>query len=43
MYHAKHGGGDGFAIYQLGMAMPAAAGRRGPRPRDHRNETGGVS
>ncbi|SNS98689.1 diguanylate cyclase (GGDEF) domain-containing protein [Asanoa hainanensis] len=41
MYHAKHNdGGNSYAVYQLGMTMPTAAGRRGLRPRDRRDGSG---
>ncbi|MFG3690553.1 diguanylate cyclase domain-containing protein [Micromonospora sp. NPDC047740] len=36
MYHAKHHGRNRHAVYEPGMAMPAADSRRGPRLRDHR-------
>jgi len=34
MYHAKHHGRNRHAVYEPGMAMPAAGHRRGPRLRD---------
>ncbi|MER5337976.1 GGDEF domain-containing protein [Micromonospora sp. NPDC002717] len=34
MYHAKHHGRNRHAVYEPGMAMPAAGRRRGPRLRD---------
>jgi len=34
MYHAKRRGGNRYAIYEPGMAMPTGAPRRGPRLRD---------
>ncbi|WDQ02230.1 GGDEF domain-containing protein [Micromonospora chalcea] len=36
MYHAKHHGRNRHTVYEPGMAMPAADGRRGPRLRDRR-------
>lgn len=36
MYHAKHHGRNRHAVYEPGMAMPAAGRRRGPRLRDRR-------
>jgi diguanylate cyclase (GGDEF)-like protein len=36
MYHAKHNGRNRYAVYEPGMAMPAAGRRRGPRLRDRR-------
>ncbi|MEU5725055.1 GGDEF domain-containing protein [Micromonospora sp. NPDC047738] len=36
MYHAKHHGRNRHAVYEPGMAMPAADSRREPRLRDHR-------
>ncbi|MGR6318886.1 GGDEF domain-containing protein [Micromonospora soli] len=36
MYHAKHQGRNRHAVYEPGMAMPAAGDRRGPRLRDRR-------
>ncbi|WP_407937871.1 GGDEF domain-containing protein [Micromonospora viridifaciens] len=36
MYHAKHHGRNRHAVYEPGMAMPAAGHRRGPRLRDRR-------
>lgn len=40
MYHAKHHGRNRHAVYEPGMAMPAAEGRRGPRLRDRRQRNG---
>ncbi|MET8912477.1 diguanylate cyclase [Micromonospora sp. NPDC004551] len=36
MYHAKHHGRNGHAVYEPGMAMPAGGCRRRPRLRDRR-------
>ncbi len=36
MYHAKHHGGNRYAIYEPGMTMPNCEYRRGPRLRDLR-------
>jgi len=38
MYHAKHHGGNRYAIYEPGMTMPTNAPRRGPRLRDLRQQ-----
>ena len=43
MYHAKHHGGNRYAIYEPGMTMPANQRRRGPRLRDLRQQHRGVS
>ncbi len=37
MYHAKKNGRNRHAVYEPGMAMPAAQHRRGPRLRDRRH------
>jgi diguanylate cyclase (GGDEF)-like protein len=42
MYHAKHHGGNQYAIYEPGMTMPDGTPRRGPRLRDLR-QNGGVT
>lgn len=43
MYHAKHAGGNRYAIYEPGMTMPAGEHRRGPRLRDLRQQPRGVT
>jgi len=43
MYHAKHHGGNRYAIYEPGMTMPANKRRRGPRLRDLRQQHRGVT
>ena len=39
MYHAKKNGRNRHAVYEPGMAMPAAEHRRGPRLRDRRHSS----
>jgi len=43
MYHAKHAGGNRYAIYEPGMTMPNSEHRRGPRLRDLRQQRRGVT